>query len=93
MITLREFTASIPRPLPVLLLADVSGSMSVDGKIDALNVAVAAMLESFEVTAVFNPVLDTRLPQNPVGKMTVSAWRAACRQDRGKFRRRGEEAR
>jgi hypothetical protein len=43
-----------------------------------------------EVTAVFNPVLDTRLRQNPVGKMKVSGWRAASRRDRGKFRRRSE---
>jgi hypothetical protein len=43
-----------------------------------------------EVTAVFNPVLDSRLRQNPVGKMKVSGWRAATRQDRGKFKRRSE---
>lgn len=44
---LKDFTASSARPLPVLLLADVSGSMSTNGKIDALNDAVQAMLESF----------------------------------------------
>ena len=44
---LKEFTASTARPLPVLLLADVSGSMSANGKIDALNDAVQEMLESF----------------------------------------------
>lgn len=44
---LKEFTASTARPLPVLLLADVSGSMSKNGKIDSLNDAVTAMLESF----------------------------------------------
>lgn len=44
---LKEFTASSARPLPVLLLADVSGSMSTNGKIDALNDAVQEMLESF----------------------------------------------
>src|ERR1019366_6584232 len=44
---LKEFTASTARPLPVLLLADVSGSMSTNGKIDALNDAVQEMLESF----------------------------------------------
>jgi len=35
------------RPLPVLLLADISGSMSADGKIEALNTAVGEMLISF----------------------------------------------
>ncbi|NOU32093.1 MAG: VWA domain-containing protein [Polyangiaceae bacterium] len=44
---LKEFTASTARPLPVLLLADVSGSMSTNGKIDALNDAVQEMLEGF----------------------------------------------
>jgi len=44
---LKEFTASSARPLPVLLLADVSGSMSTNGKIDTLNDAVQEMLESF----------------------------------------------
>ncbi len=46
MSTLRDFTVASPRGLPVVLLLDVSGSMAVDGKIDALNVAVAAMLDS-----------------------------------------------
>lgn len=44
---LKEFTSSTARPLPVLLLADVSGSMSTNGKIDVLNDAVQEMLESF----------------------------------------------
>lgn len=44
---LKDFTAAVPRPLPVVLLLDVSGSMSVNGKIDALNESVAAMLKTF----------------------------------------------
>lgn len=40
---LRDFTVNKPRPLPVVLLADVSGSMAAEGKIDALNSAVAEM--------------------------------------------------
>ena len=44
---LKEFAASTARPLPVVVLADVSGSMSTNGKIDALNDAVQEMLESF----------------------------------------------
>lgn len=42
-----DFTVATPRPLPVIVLADVSGSMSEDGKIDSLNHAVAEMLNSF----------------------------------------------
>ena len=44
---LKEFTIAAARPLPVILLADVSGSMSVDGKIDTLNQAVREMIASF----------------------------------------------
>lgn len=44
---LKEFTASSPRPLPVIILADVSGSMSTDGKIDVLNASVREMIDSF----------------------------------------------
>jgi len=44
---LKDFTTSSARPLPVLLLADVSGSMSVNGKIAALNDAVAEMYRAF----------------------------------------------
>lgn len=44
---LKEFTVSSARPLPVIVLADVSGSMSVDGKIQSLNQSMREMLESF----------------------------------------------
>lgn len=45
---LKEFTVQSARPLPVILLADVSGSMGVDGKIQALNHAVREMIEAFQ---------------------------------------------
>lgn len=45
---LKEFTTQTARPLPVILLADVSGSMGVDGKIQALNHAVREMMEAFQ---------------------------------------------
>lgn len=45
---LKEFTTQAARPLPVILLADVSGSMGVDGKIQALNHAVREMLDAFK---------------------------------------------
>jgi len=44
---LKEFTMSSARPLPVIVLADVSGSMSANGKIDALNDAVSEMIATF----------------------------------------------
>lgn len=44
---LKEFTVSSARPLPVIVLADVSTSMAGSGKIDALNSAVAEMLATF----------------------------------------------
>lgn len=45
---LKEFTVQAARPLPVILLADVSGSMGVDGKIQALNHATREMVEAFQ---------------------------------------------
>ena len=45
---LKEFTTQTARPLPVILLADVSGSMGADGKIQALNHAVREMIEAFQ---------------------------------------------
>ena len=44
---LADFVVQSPRPLPVILLADVSGSMKENGKIDALNVAVSEMIRTF----------------------------------------------
>lgn len=43
----RVFAMPQPRPLPVIVLADVSGSMSEDGKIDILNNALKSMILSF----------------------------------------------
>jgi uncharacterized protein YegL len=44
---LKDFVSAQARPLPVLLMADISGSMNTNGKIEALNDAVQEMLESF----------------------------------------------
>lgn len=43
----KDFTVAKARPLPVVVLADISGSMSIDGKIDALNSATAEMIACF----------------------------------------------
>jgi uncharacterized protein YegL len=44
---LKEFTAMTARPLPVVILADTSGSMSENGKIEALNTALIDMVGAF----------------------------------------------
>lgn len=44
---LKEFTAATPRPLPVIVLADTSGSMSEGGKLEALNTALTDMIAAF----------------------------------------------
>lgn len=44
---IKEFVMASARPLPVIVLADVSGSMANDGKIGALNQAVAEMISTF----------------------------------------------
>lgn len=44
---LKSFAVPEARPLPVIVLADVSGSMAENGKIDALNVALRDMVASF----------------------------------------------
>ena len=44
---LKEFTATTARPLPVVILADTSGSMSENGKIEALNTALMDMIGAF----------------------------------------------
>ncbi len=44
---IQEFTHASPRPLPVIILADISGSMANEGKIQNLNNAVSEMIGSF----------------------------------------------
>lgn len=87
---LAEFTISAARPLPVILLADTSGSMEADGKMDALNTAVAEMIAAFaeedaaqaEIQlAVVTFGLEVRLhqPLTPAGKVSWQPLRAAGR--------------
>ena len=47
MSSLKRFTVSTPRPLPVIVLADTSGSMEGEGKIQALNAAIKEMISTF----------------------------------------------
>lgn len=47
MSSLKKFAVAAPRPLPVIVLADVSGSMGENGKIEALNAALKDMVTTF----------------------------------------------
>ncbi|MBH0031969.1 MULTISPECIES: VWA domain-containing protein [Pseudoalteromonas] len=44
---LNKFVATKARPLPVIIMADTSGSMGIEGKIEALNSALKDMITSF----------------------------------------------
>ena len=44
---LKDFSISTPRMMPVIILADISGSMTVHGKLETLNRAIAEMITSF----------------------------------------------
>jgi uncharacterized protein YegL len=70
------------RPLPVIVLADVSGSMGVDGKIQALNHAVREMIEAFRdetdlraeihvCVVTFGGKADAHLP---LGRAADASW-------------------
>ncbi|CBJ80615.1 Putative tellurium resistance protein (Hypothetical) [Xenorhabdus bovienii str. Jollieti] len=48
MAELKKFQIQTARPLPVIVLADTSGSMASDGKIEALNQGLKDMLLSFK---------------------------------------------
>lgn len=43
----KSFTVPTARMMPVIILADVSGSMTKQGKIAILNRAIAAMIQEF----------------------------------------------
>lgn len=47
MATLKSFQTQSARPLPIIVLADTSASMSSDGKIEALNKALKNMINTF----------------------------------------------
>ncbi|MEQ4220784.1 vWA domain-containing protein [Pseudomonas syringae] len=44
---LKKFQVQTARPLPIIVLADTSGSMAVDGKIEALNKGLKDVIASF----------------------------------------------
>ncbi len=58
---MQQFAAATARPLPVIILADISGSMSVDGKIDALNAALKDMLHTFSQESRLNAEIQVAI--------------------------------
>jgi len=69
-----RFVAAKQRPLPVIILADVSGSMTEDGKIDVLNDSVAEMYRAFAGTDVGRGAIHTAV-------VTFGGDRAQVHQD------------
>jgi uncharacterized protein YegL len=58
---LQEVTTSKARPLPVILLLDVSGSMSVNSKIDVLNQAVQTLLDNLAAESAFRSEIQVAI--------------------------------
>lgn len=94
MTTSKEFTISSARPLPVILMADVSGSMAADGKIDALNSAVAEMQAAFAeeedgraeihlAIVTFGGTAALHLPPTPAGDVQWTPMQASGRTPMG----------
>ncbi len=91
--SLQDFVVAKPRPLPVLILADTSGSMSGE-KIQALNAALREMtstLKQIEDTRgqieigviTFGQEANTYQPLMPIGDMTLCDFTAAGRTPMG----------
>lgn len=79
---LKKFQMQAARPLPIIVLADTSGSMSVDGKIEALNKALKDMINTFagesrikaelQVSVItFGGVASVHLPLTPAHQIEV----------------------
>ena len=83
-----DFTIPAAKPLPVILLLDVSGSMQYNDNIGALNKAVAEMIAAFadqtkreveiQVSAItFGAEVKLHLPYTPAGKIVWSPLTAS----------------
>lgn len=79
---LKKFQMQTARPLPIIVLADTSGSMSVDGKIEALNKALMDMISTFagesrlkaelQVSVItFGGIASIHLPLTPAHQIEV----------------------
>lgn len=79
---LNKFAAKTACPIPVILLADISGSMSVDGKIEAMNQAIRDMVDTFSGESrlnaeihlsviTFGGTAHEHLPLTPAHKLSI----------------------
>jgi uncharacterized protein YegL len=77
---MKQFAAKTARPIPVILLADTSASMSVDGKHEVMNQAVRDLIKSFSKESRLNAEIhlsvitfggsaEMHLPLTPVHKI------------------------
>ena len=91
---LKDFTVNKPRPLPVIIIADVSGSMAAEGKIDALNSAVAEMQAAFAeegdgraeihlAVVTFGGTAAIHVPLTPAGDVQWTPMQASGRTPMG----------
>jgi uncharacterized protein YegL len=92
---LDSFTTGTPRPLPVILMLDTSGSMRVDGKIEALNLGLVDMVETLRAeddgTGAIHVAIVTFggdeaeivRPLEPVAQMSIEPLDAAGRTPMG----------
>ncbi len=85
-----DFLYQDPRPLPVILLLDTSGSMSLDENIETLKVAVREMIQNFKSSS--NAIVSIRvgiiifggdeaelfLPLSDVSEIDVNCMESVC---------------
>ena len=77
---MKQFAAKTARPIPVILLADTSASMSVDGKHEVMNQAIRDLIKAFSAESwlnaeihlyviTFGVTAEMHLPLTPVHKI------------------------
>jgi uncharacterized protein YegL len=77
---MKQFAAKTARPIPVIILADTSGSMSVDGKHVVMNQAIRELIKTFSTESrlnaeihlsviTFGGVAEMHLPLTPAHKI------------------------
>ena len=80
---LNKFVTQKARPLPVIIMADTSGSMGVESKIDALNQALSEMIKSFAeesrlraeihvAVITFGGVVREEIPLTPAHQLSMT---------------------
>ena len=92
---LDHFTTGTPRPLPVILMLDTSGSMRADGKIESLNLGLVDLVETLRaeddgtgaihvaVVTFGGDQAELVRPLEPVAQLNVEPLEAAGRTPMG----------